>query len=384
MSDFTRRAEGRLAELAALHRLRRLRLPEGVSFSHNDYLGLASHPEIVEAGKRALDRYGAGSRGSRLLGGHGPVFEKAEAAVAEAFQAPTALFFSSGYLANLAVVTALGRLADTLVSDEKNHASLIDAIRLTGKPRRIVPHQKWREDVPGEGLELLVAESLYGMDGDTVDWTALQDRLARGRAFLVLDEAHAAGVFGATGAGVTEGARDWEKMAVTVTFGKAFGVGGAAVLGAPWLRDLLINDARSFIYTTAPPPVVPAMVEAALDVARREGWRRDEIRRRAAEFRDVLGTGAPDRIPRYPGALDPFSPVIPFLVSGDNLALQFSESMRDFGVELRAIRYPTVPRGGERVRISLSLSVDRTRTLSLAKELVERWKVFSLRESTPV
>ncbi len=363
--------------LEAARRYRTLRLPTGISFTDNDYLGLSQHPRLREAGEWALSIGGAGSRGSRLLGGHSRWFEAAEADVCRYFGSPAAVLFSSGYLANLGVITALAPFVDEALSDEKNHASLIDGIRLSGLPKRIIPHNQWRSVQPApSGRALLVAESLYSMDGDPVDAVSLRELWDRTGGWLVLDEAHAAGIFADSGRGLSEGWRDWSRMVVVVTFGKAFGVSGAAVLCSETVREWIVNSARSFIYSTAPPPVVPAMVSAAIGVLEQQGAElRAELWDRAVQVRGILAEIQPDL--RAESVWEKRSPIVPLRIAGDDRALRFCENMRESGVEFRAIRYPTVAKGTERVRISLSLTVSRENTEGMAKEVVRQWKVFS-------
>ncbi len=358
-------------------RLRQLSHEAAISFSHNDYLGLASHPEIRDAGIKALENGAAGSRGSRLLGGNTPAHESVEAALAEFFAAPAALFFSSGYLANLAAVTALAPLVDTIVSDELNHASLIDAIRLSHKPKRVYAHGRW---VPQDtdGTTLLVTESLFSMDGDVIDWQELWRPRQWQNHWTLVDEAHAAGIFTEQGRGVTEQSRRWDRLCVTVTLGKAFGVGGAALLCSESCKQWVINSARSFIYTTAPPPVVAAMVEASLGVMKREGEaRRQELWRRAEKTRATLEKGLPQSVFRVvAGEWNRKSPVLPVLTPGNDSALRLSQNMREFGFEVKAIRYPTVASGTERLRLSLNLGVSDEQTEAMVEKLVKLWTAY--------
>lgn len=369
--------DAKLAELRAQHRLRELARPAGASFVHNDYLGLSRHPHVIEAGIKALRDGGAGSRGSRLLGGNSGEYEAAEERIAEFFGAPAALWFSSGYLANLGVVRALGELTDTIFSDEKNHASLIDAITLAKRRKQIVPHGKWAE-VRGIGPDsLVVSESLFSMDGDFVDWNELRPVLDSSGAFLVMDEAHAAGIFGEDGKGLHREWPHWDRLAVVVTFGKAFGSAGACVLGSQKLKSFLINSARSFIYTTAAPPALPAMVVAAAEVLEKEPELRRELWRRSEWVRAQLRALGSLALPPERTAWERKSPIIPLLIPGDDRALLFAESMRQSGIELRAIRFPTVPRGGERLRISVNLGASWEETQLMTSELVRQWTAFS-------
>ena len=374
MEDFERRLRNGLGELENAHRHRSLERASGVSFVDNDYLALSRSPEILRAGARAAEVFGAGSRGSRLLGGHSALFEDVENKIADFFGAPAALLFSSGYLANLGVITALSEFFDGIVSDERNHASLIDGIRLSGLPKTIVKHQDWAA-APAQGRPLVVAEALYSMDGDFVDEAALAGYLERSDGFLVLDEAHSGGVFRENGRGWSAPWRDWKRMAVVVTFGKAFGVGGAAVLGTSELKDWILNRARSFVYTTAPPPWVVGAIGQSLEVVGRSQTLREELWDRARRVRSILREAPGQERLEWEGWAGA-SPIIPFRVTGELKALRFSESMRKLGIYLRAIRYPTVPAGEERVRLSLSLSVSRENTETMAKEMVKAWTAF--------
>jgi len=382
--------EQRLHELRSQKLDRHLEVSCGISFIHNDYLGLSQHPAILEEGRRAIELFGAGSTGSRLLGGHSRIFEDAEESVARFFNAPSALLFSTGYLANLGVIQVLGSLVDTIISDEKNHASLIDGVQLTKRPKLVLPHGAWNK-VPAELLEkklLLVTESLFSMDGDLVLLDKLWRLFETSESFLVLDEAHAGGVLLEEGKGLVQSAHQkdphcWNRLAVTVTFGKAFGVGGAAILCSRELKELLINQARSFIYTTAPAPALVAMIKASLEVAERENWRRHELWERASSVRAILESANAARekpIRNHEQGWGRKVPIIPFFITGEDRALRFCENMRKWGAELRAIRYPTVPKGSERIRISLNLSVSRDNTERTAEEMVKQWMAFSLQE----
>ncbi len=360
--DFTQRIDAQLATLRAEHRYRELfRSPEE-SFVHNDYLNLSKHPAIRAAGLEALNAGAHGSRGSRLLGGNHSAFEEAERAIAQFFRAPAALFFSTGYLANLAVVGALGGLADVVLSDEKNHASLIDGVILSRKPKRVVRHGNWAQ-AEAQGVALLVTEALFSMDGDFADWNGIKTLQERTGGFLILDEAHSAGVFPEDGRGFARKHFDWDRMCQVVTFGKAFGVSGAAVIGSQKVRDLLINTARPFIFSTATSPVIPAMVTASLKVVGEAEAQRKDLWERAEWVHSQLRQVTTD------AEWGPRSPIIPWRVPGEARALAFAESFRKSGFDVRAVRFPTVPKGDERVRISLNLGTSREATRGLVEEM---------------
>ncbi len=374
---FHHQIEAILTDLRAQGLYRELAPSEGISFIHNDYLALSGHPEIIEAGIWALKVFGSGSRGSRLLGGQSRVFEQVEEAISDFFGSPAALFFSSGFLANSSLVQTLAPLSQVILSDEKNHASLIDPIRLSAVPYEVIPHGKWRQFVSNSHQrQLVISESLFSMDGDVMDSEGLFAVGRDNETFWIFDEAHAAGVFSQTGRGLLEGTPlDWNQVAVTVTFGKAFGVAGAAVLCSKAVKELLINRGRSFIYTTAPSPAVPAMVTAALKVASQATAQRKELWERAVTVRKILAPCGQLVKPKGDSIWNERSPIIAFLIPGEDNALRFCKNMRKSGIELRAIRYPTIPRGQERIRISLSLHISRENTEAMAQELLRQWTI---------
>ena len=240
---------------------RTLRPPSGIDLSSNDYLGLATHPRITQAMAGAIGREGAGSTGSRLLRGDRAAFTDIERRFAEFKGTERALYFSSGYLANLAVLTTLPERGDFIFSDERNHASLIDGIRLSPAARVVVPHlgtdvigQSIAEHSP-PGQIFFVTESLFSMDGDIAPMKqyAALCRLTGG--MLIVDEAHAVGTYGARGSGLLEHVGLDANSYISInTAGKALGVSGAFVAGPAWAIDYLIQRARPFIFSTAPPP----------------------------------------------------------------------------------------------------------------------------------
>lgn len=356
-----------LKSLEDQHLLRKLKLSEGISFCHNDYLGLSTRPELKEAVKDACDIYGVGSQGSRLLGGHSSAFERAESAIAEFFQSPAALLFSSGYMANLGVVQVLSELAPFVYSDEKNHASLIDGLRFTQREKAVVPHGTWNSIVSPRKNALFLCESLYSMDGTTADLPVLTSLVQKTNGFLLVDEAHAAGVFKESGRGLCDGiSLNWDQHARVIAFGKAFGIQGAAVLCSKELRELLINRARTFIYSTAPSPLLVHALETGLTLVSESQILREDLWERARMVRAALKKHVPSAGSRWEG----FSPIIPVLVGSEEKALLLQENMRQIGVDVRAIRYPTVRKGSERLRISLNLHVSRENTEAMCEALL--------------
>ncbi|MBI1862307.1 MAG: aminotransferase class I/II-fold pyridoxal phosphate-dependent enzyme [Deltaproteobacteria bacterium] len=247
-----------------------------------------------------------------------------------------------------------------------NHASLIDGVRLAKVEKTIFPHNGV-SDLITTPTDLIITEALFSQNGDFVDQRALSAQAA----FVLLDQAHSAGVFFEDGRGVK---RDWSTTAMTVTFGKAFGVGGACILCSAQIRELLINSARPFIFSTAPPPVVPAMVMESLKIVAKESWRREALWAMSSQVRAVLSEVDPTL--QNTDEWGQRSPIIPVRLGAADRALRLSENMRQSGFETRAIRYPTVKVGEERIRISLSLSVSEDNALGMAKYLVELWKEF--------
>ncbi len=357
--SFNDEAEHVLEELKSEFRYRELVKRPMASFAHNDYLGLSRHPKILDAVKEGLDLWGAGSTGSRLLGGHSELFERTENEIAEFFGAPEALLFSSGYLANLAAMTSLGSLAEMIVSDELNHASLIDGVALSKTGKRVIPHQSW-EEIPKSGRSLLVTEGLFSMDGDIIKSETLLTLLSESQHFLYLDEAHSAGVLGEEGRGLHTFFPDWERKAVTVTFGKAFGVSGAAILCAKNIKEIIINRGRSFIFSTAPSPLVLLALRASLQVMKTEG---EGLRRRLKtlchHFTEKMGRQS------SPG------PIIPVIIPGEKRVLEIAAELRGRGFDVRAIRWPTVKKGGERIRLSMNLGVSEDDVVGLSCALTE-------------
>src|SRR5579872_4029253 len=295
-SSLEARVAARLAGLKAAGLLRTLAPPSGVDLSSNDYLNLARHPLLAAQLADAASREGCGSTGSRLLRGEREIFRSVERRFAQFKGAERALYFSSGYLANLAVLTTLAERGDVIFSDERNHASLIDGIRLSAAHRVIFPHndidglRRRLRDAPQDGIErFVVVESLFSMDGDMAplgDYAAICR--AEG-ASLIVDEAHAVGVYGARGTGLIEAFGVDAEVCVSVnTAGKALGVSGAFVAGQAWAIEYLIQRARPFVFSTAAPPALAGALEASLDLITNEPDRRDRLAGLARRLRRGL------------------------------------------------------------------------------------------------
>jgi 8-amino-7-oxononanoate synthase len=347
----------RLRAIRDGHLLRTLRPPTGIDFSSNDYLGLANHPRLKRAMIDAVDLHGVGSTGSRLLRGEREAFTAIERKFAAFKHTERALYFSSGYLANLAVLTTLPERGDVIFSDERNHASLVDGVRLSAATRVVFPHNSLDElarllRAQGQaGHAFVVTESLFSMDGDVpplADYAAL---CRSAGATLVVDEAHAVGVYGQRGSGLIEEAGIEGDRCVSInTAGKALGVSGAFVAGPAWAIDYLIQRGRSFIFSTAPPPSLAAALDASLDIVINEPGRRTQLAGRVKYLRAALAAA---------GVTVPAgtTPIIPIVLGDNDRALLAAAELQARGFDVRAIRPPSVAPGTARLRISVNLSL---------------------------
>lgn len=345
------RLRARLSELETAGMTRSLRPPSGIDLSSNDYLGLAAHPLLRRQMTEAILREGCGSTGSRLLRGERDSFSELERRFAAFKGAECALYFSSGYLANLAVLTTLAEAGDVIFSDERNHASLIDGMRLSRAGRVIFPHgdaaalDRLLSEHRSESQVFVVTESLFSMDGDTAPLAAYAALCREHGAALIVDEAHAVGIYGRRGTGLLE-ASAVEALVSIDTAGKALGVSGAFVSGPAWVIDSLIQRARPFIFSTAPPPAVAAAIDASLKLIETEPWRRNTLLERAAYLRRRLReTGI--------AVADGISQIVPVVLGDNDRAVRAAQLLARQGFDARAIRPPSVPPGTARLRLSV-------------------------------
>lgn len=353
-----RRLNARLAEWDRDGLRRTLRSPFGIDLSSNDYLHLSRDPRLVQAFIRAAAEEGVGSTGSRLLRGERACFSAVEQRFAAFKGTERALYFSSGYLANLAVLTALTQSEDVLFSDALNHASLIDAARLSRASCVVFPHSDLSalevllRDTPCRGLRFVVVESIFSMDGDMAPLRALVDLCERFDAVPIVDEAHAVGVFGASGSGLLEEAGVPASACISInTAGKALGVAGAFVAGSSGVVDALIQQARPFVFSTAPPPAVAAAIEAGLQVVSDEPDRRILVQRLADRLRQRLrDVGLPSPVEG--------SQIVPVLIGDNDKAVTIATRLHTQGFDVRAIRPPSVPQGTARLRVSINAGLD--------------------------
>ncbi len=326
-----------------------------INLAGNDYLALATHPHLAHAVADAAARLGTGAGASRLVTGHLAAHHQFESRFAAFKHAQAALLLPTGYMANLAVLTALAAPGDLICLDKLNHASLIDAAQASGAEVRVYPHLNLdklarlleRSRAAGSRRRFIVTDSVFSMDGDTADLPALCDLRDEYDAILIIDEAHATGVLGPTGAGLAEEQGVAHKIDITVsTASKALGSLGGLVTAPQIVIDTLVNHARSFIYTTAVPPTQIAAIDAALDVLTAEPERRVRLRILSSSLRTQLqqkGWQVPD------GA----TPIIPLIVGDPASALRLADRLEDAGFLIPAIRPPTVAPGSARLRITL-------------------------------
>ncbi|RYE04124.1 MAG: 8-amino-7-oxononanoate synthase [Sphingomonadales bacterium] len=347
-----------LAGLADRDRLRELVPRAGRDFSSNDYLGMAASPRLAAAVREALDRrVPLGSGGSRLLRGNHAEHEALEEEAARFFGSESALFFSSGYAANAALLSTLPQRGDLVVYDALVHASAHEGMRLGRADCLPAAHNDpdgfadviggWRR-AGGTGRVWIAVESLYSMDGDRAPLPALVALAARHDAFLLIDEAHATGVFGPDGRGLAAAHEGAENVITLRTCGKALGCEGALLCGPKVMRDFLINRGRAFIFSTAPSPLIAATVREALRMLADEPERRVRLHGLIAGAAAVLATH---------GAAATGSQIVPILLGEDARTMRAAQSLQAAGFDVRGIRPPTVPPGTSRLRISLTLNV---------------------------
>jgi 8-amino-7-oxononanoate synthase len=360
-----------LRQLAARDRLRRLQPRTGVDFSSNDYLGLANAPRLRNAVAQALTRGVAiGSGGSRLLRGNDPEHEALEAEAAAFFGSETTLFFSSGYAANTALLSTLPQRGDLVVHDALVHASAHEGMRLGRAEHVATPHNDagavdhaitgWRRG-GATGRPWIAVESLYSMDGDRAPLADLAAVAERHEAMLLIDEAHATGVFGERGRGLAADLEGRENVITLRTCGKALGCEGALLCGPRTARDFLVNRGRGFIFSTAPSPLIAAAVRASLRILADEPERRARLAALIAYAERAL---APC------GVASTGSQILPLVMGEDAPTMRMASALQEAGFDVRGIRPPTVPAGTARLRISLTLNVGEADITALADTIM--------------
>ncbi|MFF2321443.1 8-amino-7-oxononanoate synthase [Agrobacterium sp. NPDC058088] len=352
--------EAKLAGLSRKSRLRALAPREGIDFTSNDYLGLAEAPRLKAAIAEAIGNgVPVGAGGSRLLRGNHPEHEAVEAEAAAFFGAEKAIYFGSGFAANVALFSTLPLRDDLVLHDALIHASVHDGIAAGKAKAVVVPHNaveafereiiRWRR-AGGRGRPWIAVESLYSMDGDCAPLAALADLAERHGGFLVVDEAHATGVFGPGGRGLAAALEGRGNVVALHTCGKALGASGALLSLPAVLADYLVNRARGFIYSTAPSPLMAAAVREALRIVADEPWRRSRL----AELVSFAG----EELHRQLGVAASGSQILPVMIGDNARSLKIAARLRQGGFDVRAIRPPTVPEGTARLRIAITLNVE--------------------------
>ena len=339
-------------ERTALGRARSITRPAGLDFSSNDYLGLRQDPRLAEAAARATHDFGSGAGAARLLRGTSPLHDELEGALAHWKGTDTCLLFNTGYQCNATVVPALSKAGDAVFSDALNHASLVDGCRMAkaqGAHLGIYRHGDLEDlarqlttwQTTRSGLALVLTDAIFSMDGDAADLPALVTLCEAHHALLLVDEAHASGLLGASGAGLAEHQGVKGRIPLLMgTLGKALGSFGAFVACPTALRDHLVNTCRGFIFSTAlPPPCLGASLEA-LRLVQAEPWRRLRALSHADRLRQALG------LPSMPSA------IVPLWVGEDSAATRMAQALQRRGFDVRAVRPPTVPEGSARLRIT--------------------------------
>lgn len=371
-----RRAAGlyrqRLTLDSAQGPLVRIATREYLNFCSNDYLGLAAHPRVIERFRAAALQYGVGSGASHLVCGHSAPHHELEEALADFTGRARALLFSSGYMANTGILTALLQRGDHVFEDRLNHASLLDGGLHSGARFQRFAHNDVRALEArlrvAQSPSLVVVDGIFSMDGDSAPLAELASVCAARDAWLMVDDAHGFGVLGARGVGSTEvaGLAPSAVPVLMATLGKAMGAAGAFVAGSELLIESLIQYSRNYIYTTALPPAVAAAALEALSLVKEETWRRQHLADLIRRFRHGAGQLG---LPLMPSN----SAIQPLLVGDAVRAVDLSEQLRERGFLIGAIRPPTVPAGTSRLRITLSAAHSEAQVDRLLEQLGDCW-----------
>ena len=341
-----------------------------LAFCSNDYLGLANHPKVIAAWQAGAERWGVGGGASHLVVGHSTPHHQVEEALAELTGRPRALLFSTGYMANLGAITALVGQGDTVLQDRLNHASLLDGGLLSGARFNRYLHNDAASLASrldkAVGNTLVVTDGVFSMDGDLAELPALAD-VARARgAWLMVDDAHGLGTLGAQGGGIVEhfGLSVDDVPVLIGTLGKACGTAGAFVAGSEELIEALVQFARPNIYATSQPPALACATLKSLELLRHETWRREHLAALIRQFREgaqQIGLAL----------MDSPTPIQPIMIGDSAQALRLSRMLRERGLLVTAIRPPTVPAGGARLRVTLSAAHSEAQVQLLLNALAE-------------
>ncbi len=328
-----------------------------IDFCSNDYLGFANHPDIIKASQEAIERYGAGSRASRLISGNFPLLEELENKLASFKGTESSLVYPSGYQTNLGLLASLIQAGDAVYVDRLAHSCLVDGVRLSPGKLRVFPHNdlekleallKRSQDSPARWI---IVDSVYSMDGDIAPLDRLLDFAYKYNAVIVVDDAHGTGVLGEKGSGVCEhfqiSPRDHaENLIIVATFGKALGTQGGAVLGSKELVDFLINESRPFIYTTGISPGPVGGTLKALQILEGDRTHVQSLRRNIQAFLRIMRDSGLE-------IAQEITPIIPIILGSEEKALKASKELKAQGLLIPAIRPPTVPKNTSRIRVTL-------------------------------
>jgi len=381
-SELRRRLEA-LKEQNLLRKLRCVSSPqqtritidgrELINFSSNDYLGLATHPKLKAAAVQATQRFGTGSGASRLISGSLQPHHHLEEALATFKRTEAALVFTTGYATAIGTITALAGKDDIIVLDKLVHASIVDAAKLSGATLRVFHHNDlnnleailhWTDTRRASGGNvLIVTESIFSMDGDSAPLKDLVNLKEKHGAWLMVDEAHATGLFGPNLAGLADQFGLGDQIEIQMgTLGKALGSAGGYIAGSRTFIEYVINKARSFVFSTAPPPAISAAAQAALQIVQSpEGVKLiQNLRRNVQAFGRKVGPGSlgPGSCRAFPKPAFPHSaehcPILPLILGDEAQAVKLADALRQEGIFVPAIRYPSVARGKARLRFTLS------------------------------
>lgn len=361
---------------------RTLSPPHGIDFSSNDYLGLSQEPKLIEAFQRGLKLYGLGSTASRLIRGHRNIIEEWENQFARFLQTKDALMVANGFTANLGLIDALSDKQTIIFTDRLNHASILDGIRLSGAKRIYYRHldledlKNQLEKYKSHPKKILVSETVFSMDGDILPVEEYIKLAKDYQAITILDESHAFGVFGNRGQGISYGREVDFRI---YTMGKALGLeGGMIVCSHPLAKDFLINCMRNFVFSTAPMPAVAYTALEALDILMSEPHRIQKVLTNAKYIIDKLQF-FPTSYLKFNSDTSQFSQIIPILLPSEEVAILYSQKLKEKGLDVRAIRPPTVPT--PRLRISVHSHHTLNELYLLAESLQEIY--FSLQITNP-
>jgi len=329
-----------------------------LAFCSNDYLGLANDPRLIAAFKRGADTYGVGSGAAHLITGHSAAHQALEEELADFAGRPRALLFPAGYMANLGVISALAGRGEQVFEDKLNHASLLDGALLSRARLRRYAHadsQALSRMLAGRDARIIATDGVFSMDGDLAPLLELVPLAQSAGAWLLVDDAHGLGVLGEEGRGsLAHFGLGLDQVPILVgTLGKAFGTSGAFVAGGSDLIEILIQRARSYVYSTAPPPAIAEATRESLRIVRRETWRRERLHGLIRRFRaGAAQLGLP--------LMSSPTPIQPLIAGTARQALAWSRGLEALGILVSAIRPPTVPEGSARLRITLSAAHEVT------------------------